>query len=498
MPVQVVWFKRDLRVLDHLPLYRAARRGTCVCLYVYEPEILESPEFDPSHLVFINQALAELDRSLGSLGGRLTTRVGRMPGVLDDLDRSLGVEGLWSHQETGGAITYARDRRVARWARARGVPWIEIPQDGVVRRLRSRDGWAGLWSVAMNRPEVPPPRAIRTPPGFEHGSILSPTDLGLPPSSKAECQRGGETAAHSILRSFLDHRGLNYPGTISSPSTARRGCSRLSPHLAWGCLSTGQVHRAVRDRQFELEDAWNSGVDVDRRWWRALRAFRDRLRWRGHFMQKLEDEPAIESRNFSRAYDGLREGSFDRVRFEAWCSGQTGYPMVDACMRALHLGGWVNFRMRAMLMSFASYHLWLHWRPTSVYLARHFLDFEPGIHFPQAQMQSGTTGINTLRIYSPAKQVLDHDPLGAFIRRYVPELEPVPDEHIAAPHKMPPLFQKMIGCVIGLDYPWPIVDHAKAYRLARERMDAVLEHPEARQEARRVLLKHGSRGNRRA
>ena len=177
-------------------------------------------------------------------------------------------------------------------------------------------------------------------------------------------------------------------------------------------------------------------------------------------------------------------------------TGRTGYPMVDACMRALHRGGWINFRMRAMLMSFASYHLWLHWRPTAVYLARHFLDFEPGIHFPQAQMQSGTTGINTLRIYSPAKQAAEHDPRGDFIRRYVPELEPVPDEYLAEPHRMPPLLQKMIGCVIGRDYPGPIVDHAAAYRLARDRMDAVADRPEAATEAGRVLLRHGSRGRR--
>ncbi len=171
--------------------------------------------------------------------------------------------------------------------------------------------------------------------------------------------------------------------------------------------------------------------------------------------------------------------------------------MVDASIRALELGGWINFRMRAMLMSFASYHLWLDWRPTSIELARLFLDYEPGIHYPQAQMQSGTTGINTLRIYSPAKQALDHDPTGAFIRRYVPELEPVPDEYLAEPHLMPPLLAKMIGFEIGRDYPEPIVDHRAAYRHARDRMDSVVQSEEGRQEARRVLLKHAGRGKRR-
>ena len=214
-------------------------------------------------------------------------------------------------------------------------------------------------------------------------------------------------------------------------------------------------------------------------------------------MQKLEDEPRIEFENFSHAYDELRGGDgIDLARFRAWRLGETGYPMVDASIRALRLGGWINFRMRAMLMSFASYHLWLDWRPTAVELARLFLDYEPGIHYPQAQMQSGTTGINTLRIYSPAKQATDHDPTGTFIRRYVPELDPVPDEYLAEPHAMPVLLQRMIGFRVGRDYPEPIVDHRAAYRFARDRMDAVARSAEGTREARRVLLKHAGRGRR--
>ena len=208
MSVNVVWFKRDLRVRDHLPLALASARGTCLCLYVYEPELLESPEFDASHLVFINQALSALDRSLQALGGRLTTRVGRMPQVLDDLHCSVQIKALWSHQETGNAITYARDRRVSRWARSHSIPWRQHPQDGVVRMLPSRDAWANLWSAAMHRPEAPPPRQIQSPTAIDHGAILAPTDLGLPPNQKTEAQRGGEPSAHAILHSFLDHRGV--------------------------------------------------------------------------------------------------------------------------------------------------------------------------------------------------------------------------------------------------------------------------------------------------
>jgi deoxyribodipyrimidine photo-lyase len=195
----------------------------------------------------------------------------------------------------------------------------------------------------------------------------------------------------------------------------------------------------------------------------------------------------------NRGFDGLREDEFDETRFQAWREGQTGYPMVDACMRALHQTGWINFRMRAMLVSFAAYHLWLHWRRPAVHLAKMFLDYEPGIHYSQFQMQSGVTGINTVRIYSPIKQATDQDPDGQFIRRYVPELEGVPAEKIAEPHKMTGMEQSMYGCVIGKDYPRPIVDHRSAYAEAKSRIYAAKRSPRVRQIAAEVYRKHGSR-----
>lgn len=214
-------------------------------------------------------------------------------------------------------------------------------------------------------------------------------------------------------------------------------------------------------------------------------------------MQKLEDEPRIEFGNFVRAYDGLREeftASLEgRRRFEAWKDGLTGYPMVDACIRCVKATGWLNFRMRAMLASFSAYHLWLHWREPAVWLGSHFLDFEAGIHFSQFQMQSGTSGINTLRIYSPAKQVLEQDPEGEFISRWVPELRDVPFSWLSRPEQMPEEIQSRSGCVIGRDYPAPIVEHATAVREARERIALVRRKTETRTEAKRVFVRHGSR-----
>jgi deoxyribodipyrimidine photo-lyase len=152
-----------------------------------------------------------------------------------------------------------------------------------------------------------------------------------------------------------------------------------------------------------------------------------RLHWRGHFTQKLETEPELEIRSFHPAHQQARiQTAPDDPVLAAWAAGLTGIPFVDACMRSLIATGWLNFRMRAMLQSFASYHLGLDWRVSGEHLARLFTDYEPGIHWPQVQMQSGQTGINTPRIYNPAKQGLDQDPGGHFTRRWVPELAHVP------------------------------------------------------------------------
>jgi len=501
-PVHVVWFKRDLRVADHRPLAEAAERGPVLALFVYEPEILEGEDCDPAHQVFRDEALAELRGSFRARGGELVLRRGTLPGVFDDIRRQRPVAAIWSHEETGNRATYDRDLRVGAWAEEHGIPWHEIPQHGVIRRLRDRDGWAARWAKRMNEPVIEPPARIRAAEGIDAGPRLSLADLGLPPSERDPdlVQRGGEGAAHETLASFLEHRGRHYRREMSSPVTAFDACSRLSTHLAYGCLSIREAWHASRRRREELErEADASDEAVPPGWKGSLSSFEGRLRWHCHFMQKLEDEPSLEHRNLSRAYDGLRDGdgaiddATAAARLEAWRKGETGYPMVDACMRALAAAGWINFRMRAMLMSFASYHLWLPWRASGLHLARLFVDYEPGIHWSQSQMQSGTTGINTLRIYSPAKQVKDQDPTGTFLRPWVPELEGVPDEHLAEPHEMPPLVQRAARCVIGRDYPAPLVDHRTAYREARRRVGEVRKTDEARTEAARVQKKHGSR-----
>lgn len=497
--VQLVWFKKDLRLADHLPLATAMRHGPVLCLFIHEPEWWATPECDGSHRVFLAECLAELDQSLRQRGVGLLQRCGNAVEVLSRLAAEVDIVALWSHEETGAAWTYRRDLAVGEWCRARAIPWREFRQDGVVRRLKDRNGWADRWQRTMHRALVEAPEHLQ-------GPVLSSDPL--PPESenlvseKPWAQRGGEQLAVTTLEAFLTHRGADYRSAMSSPLEGWSACSRISPYLAWGCLSMATTVRHLEERVATLKEAALCGAKVDRRWLASLRSFSSRLRWHCHFMQKLEDEPRIEFENMSRACDGLRE-DFTATpeaarRLEAWQSGLTGYPMVDACMRCVKATGWLNFRMRAMLVSFASHHLWLHWRPTGVFLARHFLDFEPGIHFSQVQMQSATTGINAVRIYSPAKQALDQDPAGLFIKLWVPELEGVPVSWLAEPHKMPVALQSASGCMIGKTYPAPIVDHSTAYREARAKIALLRRQPSARAEAKKVFLRHGSRKRRAA
>ena len=459
---QIVWFKRDLRVDDHRPLLEAAERGPVLPLYVVEPELWQQPDASERQWLFCRESLIELRQALAALGQPLVLRSGDVVQVLERARRQFGIDGLWSHEETGNGWTYQRDKRVAAWARANGIQWLEIPQFGVIRRLRSRQGWAQRWEKQMGEPIAPAPVSLQSLDDLDPGAIPDrPTD-GLPPDPCPLRQTGGRSMALLELEDFLNNRATHYSRSISSPNTAFRGCSRLSAYLAWGCLSMREVIQ--RSRQFRG---------------RGVSSFESRLHWHCHFIQKLESEPRIEWDDFHPFMRGIREVDADRL--EAWSEGRTGVPFVDACMRALKAHGWINFRMRAMLMSFASYNLWLPWRDSGLHLARLFVDYEPGIHWSQCQMQSGSTSINTIRIYNPIKQGLDHDPDGTFIRQWCPELARLPAAQLHEPWRFTD------------KHPAPIVDCAEAARLAKDRIWTIRRSAGFERHADAIQRKHGSR-----
>ena len=481
--IQLVWFKRDLRIADHAALSAAAACGPVLPVFIIEPGYWAEPDASGRQYAFLSECLDDLDAALGALGQRLILRTGEAVSVLAELAAQTGARTLWSHEETGNDWTYARDRAVGAWAAAAGVEWRECRQSGVIRRLKSRNGWARKWDGFTRQAASAPPSALRPVAGVESERRPAAGEIGLAPDACPKRQAGGREQGLNTLESFLTERGQPYRKAMSSPGPGAEHCSRLSPYLAWGALSIRETAQAGRRRQSEIartpaRDSWSG----------SMKSFMSRLAWRDHFMQKLEDEPRLEFENMHPAYDGMRPDQPDRDKLRAWAEGETGMPFVDACMRALKAAGWMNFRMRAMLMSVASYHLWLPWRESGLVLARYFTDYEPGIHWPQTQMQSGVTGVNSIRIYNPVKQGFDQDPDGAFMRRWLPELADLP-----APALHEPWRHEAGRARLGRSYPEPVVDIAAAARFARETVHAVRKGGGFRDSKKTILAKHGSR-----
>lgn len=458
MNIHIVWFKRDLRLHDHAPLSSACQAGRVIPLYIVEPELWQQPDSSFRHWQFIYDSLVDLKKDLQQQNADLVVRRGDVLSVLTSIHAQVGNFTLWSHEETGNLWSFKRDIDVAHWCKQHSIIWHELGANAVKRRLKTRDTWSKLRNEIMQAELVPAPQYINFFP--IQSDDLPKKILDVPVKTihgqPIFIQAGARQAGLKTLHSFLNHRAEQYMQNISKPSGSVNHCSRLSPHIAYGTLSVREIEQTTQ-RQIDQLKQHNSGESLNKV--RNLTAFLSRLAWRCHFVQKLEQQPEIETACIHPAFEALRAGSFREDFFEAWKTGNTGYPLVDACMRALHQNGWITFRMRAMLVSFASYHLWLDWRSTAPFLAQMFTDYEPGIHYSQFQMQSGTTGMNALRIYNPIKQSYDHDANGFFIRKYVPELK-----HFDASQIHEPWLHSS-----DLKYPQPIIDldaQTKAAKLA--------------------------------
>ena len=482
MNYSLVWFKRDLRWQDHEALSQASKRGPVRCIYVIEPELWLQPDCALQHFEFVRESLQELDAFLRALGGCLEIHDGELPDVLNRIWQTAPFASIYSHEETGNGFTYARDLKVSDWCKLHGVAWHEYPQFGVVRGLKNRNLWQSAWEQHMVSPKQNfDSLQFWSPPATNAFSMTAPGHLKHSPPMR---QKGGRQLALKTLRSFLNARSIGYRGGISSPISAPDACSRLSAYLAYGCISMREVVQQTRAHIAEIPPQ-----AVRHR--AGLNAFVSRLYWHCHFIQKLESEPAIEWRNMHPGYDGLREQDFNIAYFEALKAARTGWPMVDACVTMLRETGWLNFRMRAMLVSVAAYPLWLHWRPVGEWLATQFLDYEPGIHWSQLQMQSGTTGINTTRVYNPIKQAQDHDPHGKFVRHWLAPMRDVPDTWLFEPWLMPDSLRKKTA--MGNQIVDPLVDLATATRESKQRLYARRNRSDVKEGKKAVVDKHASR-----
>jgi deoxyribodipyrimidine photo-lyase len=445
--IDIVILNRNLRLHDNAALYYGSLNSNYIVIHLYDEDYWKANGRSVRQLKFSYDCLQELDDNLKKIGSEINI----FEGSFNDLKKwiKINFNDCFIHINHCTDIDYFRKgfEKFKQDFRNR----LKVYDDfGIQLTDFDRDTWSKNWNHIMFN---------------EHKNKIKSKFTNM-----EHIQKGGTSVANELLESFLHERCEDYRVKMSSPSLSEDSCSRLSPHFTYGSISIRQVYQKLNDSLPKLENK------------KDLYSFKKRLYWHCHFVQKLHTEPELEFNSMHRMCDSLRTEHNNEI-IEKWIKGETGFPFLDACMKFLDKHGWINFRMRAMIMSFASYNMWQPWQKTSPLLAELFTDYEPGIHISQVQMQSGVTGINLPRIYSVPKQSMDQDPNSEWTKNILPQLDNFEPKFI---HDA-----EFNGAYIP-----QIVDLKTSAKFARDKIWGIRKSKEFKEEARRVYLKHGSRRKR--
>jgi deoxyribodipyrimidine photo-lyase len=447
----IVWFRRDLRIFDHAPLYRAALRGAVIPVFILDRALLHHPETAVARVAFLLECLHALDQDLRDRGGRLILRSGDPVEVLPQLVRQTQADGIYAYidfERVYGRVRDARLNRVLQQQQMK-IRWFEPL--ATTADLIPYPAYRDLWFADMAADLIPVPSRITVPHEVSSDRIPTVTELGLVPDQKP-IPAAGIAPARQMLVDFLENKVDRYYWQLSYPGA--EATSGLSPHIKFGVISVRECYKTAE----QLRDSEDARIQ------RSRQQFIARLRWGSGFAQRFRYLPQLELRSLYHVFD--EDGwEFDEALYQAWQQGQTGFPIVDAAARCLlATGGWkqLNFRVRAIYASFLSNLLGIDWRYGALHFMRHLIDGDCPIDHYQWAMQSGVTHCvdkTWTRIYNPEQVAVDRcDPDGKFIQLWVPEVAHLSPEELGLPPHLK-------------DYPAPILN----YKTARQRRVKQLE-----------------------